>query len=959
MTGVPVRADGPTFELDIPAGTADVALKALAEQTEFLTLFQSDDVEQVRTQAIKGPFTVEEALVRILADTPLAFDLIKRGVIVVRHNNLLASISSEKSLTGNETMQNNQSLFKRVAGLLAAAMLAPATGAAETEASEAKTDSKFIEEIIVTARRTSENLQRVPIVVTALDPTDLEQHNIVNRRDLMYAVPSLTIAADLNSFISRTSLRGLPVGATSYLAESPCCSGGANMPFMDIASVQVLNGPQGTLFGRSSAAGSVLVEPVRPDLNETDARVKFRIGDYGRAEFTGAVSVPIIKDRLAVRLAANVQRVDGYTDQIGSNVKLDDRKSEQFRLGVQYEGERFSNYTAISHQNIDQSAGNLVLVQSDLNVFPFNFPVAFWHFFGLNACPNAVALGLNPDIGSCAAERQSIINNIAAELTTEQARIDAGGDSAKRLSPGPVPGLPQFNKLESWSILNRAEFGAIELGNVDISFKDVFSHSWSVDNTSNHADGLGGVLQESATAPINFNGASNNNVRNGVLDPQFADYDKTLNNDLNVLFDVADGLVDGVLGYYYRRRETPSGNGIAIIYKVYGGTLEPDLGYSRFGRFHAGSKSTEHAWYTQATLDLSRLDVPGLSFTAGYRKTRNESTSGSLPVDRDPVDGSYIPRPGGAVRTTQAKSDGYNYLFTLTEQFTDEFMMYLSHSRAYVPGGRNTGVVPADAVPANYSETFGPQIVKSWELGAKIDFVLGDDVPVRLNGALYHYAFDDIQRGIRGATEGGIIVAYTANAAGAELQGFELSGGILPTDNLEISFAYNYNDAKYTEWFAADPLFLANVGNPACSPNAPAGFCLLDLSNQSFERMPEHQGHVKAAYTLPISPDLGNLVLSATLYAQSMVWFSSNPERELDVVPNSKESISQDGYSRLNLRADWDNIFGSSFDAAIFVSNATDKLYKIVGISQLFTAGVSTAHYAAPRMIGLEISRQF
>ena len=230
---------------------------------------------------------------------------------------------------------------------------------------------------------------------------------------------------------------------------------------------------------------------------------------------------------------------------------------------------------------------------------------------------------------------------------------------------------------------------------------------------------------------------------------------------------------------------------------------------------------------------------------------------------------------------------------------------------------------------------------------------------MRLNGALYHYAFDDIQRGIRGATEGGIIVAYTANAAGAELQGFELSGGILPTDNLEISFAYNYNDAKYTEWFAADPLFLANVGNPACSPNAPAGFCLLDLSNQSFERMPEHQGHVKAAYTLPISPDLGNLVLSATLYAQSMVWFSSNPERELDVVPNSKKSISQDGYSRLNLRADWDNIFGSSFDAAIFVSNATDKLYKIVGISQLFTAGVSTAHYAAPRMIGLEISRQF
>ena len=76
MTGISVRADGPTFELDVPAGTADVALKALAEQTEFLMLFQSNDVEQVRTPGIEGPYTVEEALEHILADTPLAFDLI-------------------------------------------------------------------------------------------------------------------------------------------------------------------------------------------------------------------------------------------------------------------------------------------------------------------------------------------------------------------------------------------------------------------------------------------------------------------------------------------------------------------------------------------------------------------------------------------------------------------------------------------------------------------------------------------------------------------------------------------------------------------------------------------------------------------------------------------------------------------------------------------------------------------
>ncbi|MDE0053024.1 MAG: TonB-dependent receptor [Gammaproteobacteria bacterium] len=155
MTGTSVRADDPTFELDIPAGTADVALKALAEQTEFLTLFQSNDVERVRTPGIKGPFTVEEALARILADTPLAFDLIKRGVIVVRYSNPSASIRPEETLTESETMQDKQSFFRRATAFLAAAVLAPATGAAEAQAADQAADEEVIEEIVVTGIRGS------------------------------------------------------------------------------------------------------------------------------------------------------------------------------------------------------------------------------------------------------------------------------------------------------------------------------------------------------------------------------------------------------------------------------------------------------------------------------------------------------------------------------------------------------------------------------------------------------------------------------------------------------------------------------------------------------------------------------------------------------------------------------------------------------------------------------------
>ena len=148
---------------------------------------------------------------------------------------------------------------------------------------------------------------------------------------------------------------------------------------MDIASVQVLNGPQGTLFGRSSAAGSILIEPVRPNLSETEASLKVRFGDYGRQEFTGTLNVPIT-DRLAVRLAANSTDIEGYTSEIGSSRKLDEQQNQQVRLGIQFESGRFTSYTAASYIHVDQTAPGQVLSAINLNSFPYNLPPVFAPF---------------------------------------------------------------------------------------------------------------------------------------------------------------------------------------------------------------------------------------------------------------------------------------------------------------------------------------------------------------------------------------------------------------------------------------------------------------------------------------------------------------------------------------------------------------------------------------------------
>src|SRR3546814_2981160 len=126
-------------------------------------------------------------------------------------------------------------------------------------------------------------------------------------------------SSDLNSLNARFAVRGLAAGVTTYFSDAPCCGGIASAPFMDIASTQVLNGPQGTLFGRSSAAGAVLIYPQRPVLNTYGGSVDVTIGNYGRTQFTDIANLPLIEDHLAVRLAVNSNHINGYTKDLNTS----------------------------------------------------------------------------------------------------------------------------------------------------------------------------------------------------------------------------------------------------------------------------------------------------------------------------------------------------------------------------------------------------------------------------------------------------------------------------------------------------------------------------------------------------------------------------------------------------------------------------------------------------------------
>ena len=813
--------DDSLIQFDVPEQRVDLALTQFAEQANITLLFPSDAAGDVVANRLVGAYPVSEGVEILLAGTDL---------IPTFKNKLVLNIVLDPDKNGETVVKEPESVLARIGVALSAAFLGVSAIAQQSDSdgvhdNRGAANPRAIEEILVTARRTLENLQKVPIAVTALTPTDMEQQNIFSSTDLMYAAPSLTIAPFINSLFNTYAVRGLPTGVSTYVAESACCIGNPSLPFMDIASVQVLNGPQGTLFGRSSAAGSILIEPVRPNLSETEASLKVRLGDYDRREFTGTLNVPVLTDRLAVRLAANSTDIEGYTSEIGSSRKLDEQKNQQIRLGVQFESGRFTNYTAASYIQVDQTATSQVLSAINLNSFPYNLPPAFAPFVYGPTCAGAVALGFNRDVPSCVAERVDIVDGITAALTAENSRIQTGGDSAIRRTPA-ATGLASFVEIENWSILNVAEFGDMEFGRVNVSAKNVSSYEEAADNSCCAVDGVGGVAQTNA-GDSRFVGASN--TRRGVngeieilapLGPKT----KVINNDFNLTFDLDDGLLESVLGYYYTRTESPSTNkGTGNIYRNWSGVLLPDLGYLDSTGFNHDTHSSERAWYTQNTLDFSKLErfsVEGLSFTAGYRKSWSESYSAVRPAVYDFSTGSF--NPGPAPTVSEAKSDGYNYLFTLTEQFTDNFMVYVSNSRAYVPGGVNVfGTTNEGEGLPNYSPTYDPEVVEAWEVGAKIDFPLGENIPVRLNAAAYRYDFEDIIVSLVGFTgDTGEIAVYNTNAAAAELQGFELSGAILPLESLEISFSYNYNDAEYRNWEGTDPYFIAQPGNPGCLPTS-------------------------------------------------------------------------------------------------------------------------------------------
>ncbi|HEV2562567.1 MAG TPA: TonB-dependent receptor [Rhizomicrobium sp.] len=287
-------------EFNIPSGDLKTALDVYTTQTGVELVVAGEAVRGVRTKGAKGELTAYAALSRILAGT---------GFVMQR---------DESGAVGIVRAVTNVRASEREVDVAQAAPKAAAAG---------------IESVVVTSSKIKGDIQTVPIAITALSQEQLTSRQIAGGPDLVKEVPNLTFSKT-NFTGYNIQIRGIGTQAISVTTDPAVAVAFNDIPFIrnhffeqefyDVNQVEVLRGPQGTLYGRNATAGVVNVISAKP-ADQFEAMASADIGNYHNRRYEGMVNIPIVDDRLDLRVAGEWTKRDGYSFNEITNAPIDGR----------------------------------------------------------------------------------------------------------------------------------------------------------------------------------------------------------------------------------------------------------------------------------------------------------------------------------------------------------------------------------------------------------------------------------------------------------------------------------------------------------------------------------------------------------------------------------------------------------------------------------------------------------
>lgn len=805
------------------------------------------------------------------------------------------------------------------------------SGAAAAEADH------VIADIVVTARKRAESMQSVPIAVSAVSANELREKSITTPYQLLSVIPNLSIAtgsAARNDPLYFIRGQGATFGGSpsvvQYFAEVPqqqnSASGGQNITFYDLESVQVLKGPQGTLFGRSSTGGAVLFTPRKPT-GELDGYVEASFGNYSARELTGAINIPILDDKLAIRIAANSSYHAGYAKSITTGQDLDDRDRKSFRIGLMIRPtDWLSSYTLFQDQDVKENGTANVLFQ-----FNPNHPLLNTNTGGQ---ARLIITGLCGAIGggqACINDRIARVDAVRNGLAGEFARQQAGNKDTHRTN---ATSQRDFLRSHTQQVINTTQIEFGHLGFLgDTSLKNIFAlqkqlHSETVREIQGSPVATGVVLND-----LDYNRTTGQIVDNGRGKTKWGD----IFSEEVQLAGKAHDYHDWIIGYFYERSNRNQYLNYPAIFNTLNGAFTVPAGIPGVSTgFNRDYLLRQTGLFAQTTIDFADFGLDGVKFTAGYRKSTLLNRLTAIGAIFTPT--SIQPNPNDPGIKAKDKENEDTYTFALDWKITPKVLVYGTTRRGFKQGGINIQAVPFPTAPGAVPY-IKPEIVTDYEIGTKTDWTIGD-IYGRTNIAAFYSDYSDLQRAASFIIPGTANNAsQIANIAASKIKGIELENNVQLTPQLRFDFSYSYLDAKYKEY-------------PGSVRNS-AGATVL-LIDSPFTGAPKHKFNISGHYDFPLPEEIGNVSFSADYSYQTRIY--TNDEAIYNANPKAE---SQPAFGLMNVRLDWENIKGNPVDLSFYVRNVFDKLYLIGTGGLLNTLGTVTRINGDPRTFGVQARVRF
>ena len=802
-----------------------------------------------------------------------------------------------------------------LAGVAAGALIAPDIGVAQTA----------IDEIVVTAQRREERAQDVPITITAVSGEGLRERGVTSLQDMQASVPSLVIAPNgqASRDVMSPSIRGQSASfqgspaVVVYMNEVPLPSGytlsnqGGPGNFVDLQSVQVLSGAQGTLFGRNTTGGAILLTPAKPT-DQLEGYIGGGVGNYNMTELEAMLNVPVT-DKVSIRLVGATRDRDGFTYDVNWRKDRDDTHWRMGRVGLLLTPtENLQNYT-MAYYGYSRTNGSGSIAKG------FNTG----YFQGLDSF--VPSFDFCRSAGNC---------NYYTDLI---AQADALGPRKT------AHGVDDFAKTVTWGVTNTTDFDATD----NIKIRNIISYARFKSYYSNDQDGT--------IAPIYNTGTTVESRRS----PR--DHYKLFTEELQLQGSALDNKLTYTVGGFYFK-QSPAGRMESFSINVCSNKTEAGCA---LGTSQVGVTNESKALYAQASLDLGAF-VPALDrvrLTGGYRYTWDR-------VDGFTASWSAIPVGGGAVInlcswkseftttpltdcrfTGNLKSSAPNWTVGIDYRPNDDLMLYAKVTKGYKAGGFN-----AYAVFPN-TRTFGPEYLTDYEAGFKSDFEIGG-MATRFNVNGFYLDYSNIQRaaGDRNNATGGN-GAITLSTASAVIKGVEVEAMIRPTREIELGLNYSHTSSHYKSF-----KFDSNSGVWDCtaqSITSPKVFAGADMTCRPLQYLSPNILSVYGRFTIPTAEKFGNVSLFVSYNwtdAQETAPFST--ETFPDGTTN-EPGVRLPAFGLLNATLDWKNALASGLDLSLFATNLTNKLYTITNTGTYQTIGAWTQMYGEPRMFGLRARYKF